>query len=170
MIILNREWQQNDKITIEFPATISISHWFDGGAVVERGPLVYALKLNEKWEKKHSTHLKIKNSMENGITRLLPIRLGILLSNTTKYTRMVLKRISSSRKKNIATYPWTSADAPITIRSKAYRLPGWTENRNSTGSIAYLVQHHDSPEPKEYDIELIPYGCSTLRITLFPVR
>ena len=32
-------------------------------------------------------------------TRLLPIRLGILLSNTTKYTRMVLKRISSSRKK-----------------------------------------------------------------------
>lgn len=99
MIILNREWQQNDKITIEFPATISISHWFDGGAVVERGPLVYALKLNEKWEKKHSTHLKIKNSMENGITRLLPIRLGILLSNTTKYTRMVLKRISSSRKK-----------------------------------------------------------------------
>ena len=74
------------------------------------------------------------------------------------------------QKKNIATYPWTSADAPITIRSKAYRLPGWTENRNSTGSIAYLVQHHDSPEPKEYDIELIPYGCSTLRITLFPVR
>lgn len=171
MIILNREWQQNDKITIEFPATISISHWFDGGAVVERGPLVYALKLNEKWEKK--TFDSPKDQEQYGewyyqVTTDSPWNFAFKHNQIHKDG--IEKNFIVEKKKNIATYPWTSADAPITIRSKAYRLPGWTENRNSTGSIAYLVQHHDSPEPKEYDIELIPYGCSTLRITLFPVR
>ncbi len=31
---------------------VSISRWYDGGAAVERGPLLYALKMNENWQKK----------------------------------------------------------------------------------------------------------------------
>lgn len=31
---------------------VTVSRWYENSAVVERGPLVYALKMNEKWEKK----------------------------------------------------------------------------------------------------------------------
>ena len=70
----------------------------------------------------------------------------------------------------MANYPWTWTDAPITIKAKARILPRWKEVNGSTGPIAYYVQQYDYPDTEEHDIELIPYGCTTLRITEFPVR
>jgi DUF1680 family protein len=49
---ISREWQEGDVLTLELPMQVSVDTWYDGAAVVERGPLVYALKMNENWEKK----------------------------------------------------------------------------------------------------------------------
>lgn len=49
---INREWKQGDVLTVELPMQVAASRWYGGSAVIERGPLVYALKMNEKWEKK----------------------------------------------------------------------------------------------------------------------
>ena len=49
---INREWKQGDVLSLELPMEVSSSRWYGGSAVIERGPLLYALKLNEKWEKK----------------------------------------------------------------------------------------------------------------------
>ena len=49
---INREWKQGDVLSIELPMNVAASRWYGGSAVIERGPLVYALKLAEKWEKK----------------------------------------------------------------------------------------------------------------------
>ena len=36
IIKISRLWKNNDKISIEFPMEVFISHWYDNGAVVER--------------------------------------------------------------------------------------------------------------------------------------
>lgn len=170
-VILNREWTNNDKLTVEFPAEVSISRWFDGAAVVERGPLVYALKLNEIKEKKTFDSPHEKNQYGEWyyqVTTDSPW--NYVFKQETIHKDAIKKNFVVEKKEQIALYPWTQAEAPITIKTKAYHLPGWVECRGSVGPIPYFVQHHDAPSPEEYDIELIPYGCTTLRITEFPVR
>ena len=68
--------------------------------------------------------------------------------------------------------PWSVSNAPIQIKGKARILPHWDISRNVVGSFNYMSQQLDTePEVAEWvDIELIPFGCTTLRITEFPVR
>ena len=49
---VRRKWNKGDVLTLQLPAHVRISRWYDYSAVVERGPLIYALRMNEKWEKK----------------------------------------------------------------------------------------------------------------------
>ncbi len=36
---------------LHLPMEVSTSKWYENSVAVERGPLVYALKMDEKWEK-----------------------------------------------------------------------------------------------------------------------
>jgi hypothetical protein len=67
--------------------------------------------------------------------------------------------------------PWSLEAAPIKIKAKAHILPDWTMDRNSAGDFCYYTQQAPEGEVGEVvDIELIPFGCTTLRVTEFPVR
>jgi len=171
IVVINRQWNNADKLEMEFAAEISISRWYDHSVVIERGPLVYALKLTENWQKKTFDTEKDKNQYGEWyyeVTTDSPWNYAFMNDQVRQeklHDNFVVEKNTS-----ISEYPWTLEDAPIKIKAKARKMSNWTMNRGSTGTIPYSVQHHDQPEPEEYDIELIPYGCTTLRITEFPVR
>ncbi|HEY4194189.1 MAG TPA: beta-L-arabinofuranosidase domain-containing protein, partial [Mucilaginibacter sp.] len=50
-VIIGRTWKDKDKLVLKFPMQVSTSNWGRNSRAVERGPLVYALKLGERWEK-----------------------------------------------------------------------------------------------------------------------
>src|SRR3546814_18336570 len=53
VIAIDRRWENGDLIRLQLPMEVNTSNWGKNSRAVERGPLVYALKLEESWEKGH---------------------------------------------------------------------------------------------------------------------
>ena len=52
IIKLKRTWHKNDIVVLKLPMEISTSRWHEGSVAIERGPLLYALKIQEEWKEK----------------------------------------------------------------------------------------------------------------------
>ena len=166
---IEREWKDGDHIQLELPMRISTSNWYDDAVVIERGPLLYSLKMDEKWERKvdqrpESSH---KGEWYYEVTSTSAWNYSLI----RKYLKEeeLEKNFVVRKAENIAPYPWNLENAPITIKTKGRILPSWKMFKGSAGPVNFFMQANE-PMGDEETIELIPYGCTTLRITEFPVR
>lgn len=161
VIKLEREWSDGDVVTLTLPMEISQENWNENSVSIVRGPLVFALKIKEEWK-------KIKNQDKYGdffeVHPLSPWNYGLL--------RIPEKEWQSNfrvvRQASVSKTPWNTGDAPISIEAQGVLLPEWKLYNGSAGPLPYSPQ----PMPKEgkvVTVTLIPYGCTTLRISEFPV-
>jgi hypothetical protein len=60
----------------------------------------------------------------------------------------------------------------MVIKAKVHEMTTWRAYNGSVGPINYNMRGGPSEDisPEESVVELVPYGCTTLRVTLFPVR
>lgn len=163
IIKIQRKWSNHDKLTLQFPMEVNTSNWARNSRTVERGPLVYALKIEEEWTKKEikeeGTFYEItpKSDWNYGLPKAF-------LNNPSQNSEVILKDLTGN-------FVWNAANSPVEIKTKARKIPNWKLVEGVARQPVTTREgiYQGEVEDRIYDITLIPYGCSKLRIVAFPV-
>ena len=164
-MVINRAWKSGDMVELQLPMHVFKNHWYENSVSIERGPITYALKMAEEWKTvKNDKDPIAYGDQYTEVRSTTPWNYGLLDLTDVQLSGAV----QVVRRDSVATYPWNLANAPAEIRLKAKRIPFWQLYNEMTGPIPYSTIYGLENE-KEEEITLIPYGCTTLRISQFPV-
>jgi hypothetical protein len=158
-VVLRRTWRHGDQLRIEFAPEIEIVSWPTiGGAVsVRRGPLWYALKIGEKWQRYGGT----EDWPANEILATTPWNYGLVLEDPGQ-----APSVSLASRRMPPFQPFEPGASPVVLKAKARRVPDWKEDGRMVGLVPASPAQGDGPVE---EVELIPMGCARLRISVFPV-
>jgi hypothetical protein len=156
------------QIDLTFPMVAKVLSRPNSLYAIERGPLVYSLKIGEDWRQVHQdVPGREFPHCDWEIYATTPWNYAFLLRDCKP--ELISENFKVELKSKEGQYPWNLENAPVSIKAKAVYLNNWQEYTGSTGPIAYYNEvGGDTGE--EVWIELIPYGCTTLRIAEFPTR
>ena len=176
IVRIEREWSDGDLVRVEFGMEVEATRWYENSVALERGPLVYALGLGEKWKK---TVLSGSQREKFGdcyweVFPTEPWNYGLLRKQVLGDISSVEVYVDSS--KVGGEFPWTLSDAPIRLRVQGARIASWQLCGGDAGPLPWTPggapDVGDWPnyplEPGE-TVDLVPYGCTKLRISEFPV-
>lgn len=182
---LTRLFKDGDQITLLLPMQIKTSRWPHGGISVERGPLVYALKIEEDWRivKEETHHLPGFPAYNLYPASAWNYALDLDETEPQKDVEIIYHTFTDD--------PWNLQSAPIELRVPARRVLRWKLSKHHTihsfyqgpeGLKNYKLKGDFTFTPqlpaakslaqrlgkKIVQITLVPYGCTKLRLTIFP--
>ena len=157
---VEREWKGLTEIVLRFPMKGKTTRRYNQAIAIERGPLVYSLKLGEirtqvNTEKPH-------RELPHGdfeVRPSTPWNYGLLVDEANPDGSIRFEE------QPIGKQPFSPDGAGVIARVQGRIIPNWKLVRGWAAEIPPGEQ--ESKEPLE-ELTLIPYGCTNIRITEFP--
>ncbi len=161
---IDRVFKNGDKVELSLPMHIAISKWPNDGLAVERGPIVYSYPIPAKVDTVQD-YKKSTAAFPGTEYRPAGSWNYVLLAKNAKDVQVI--------KNNNYSYPWSAKMAPVTLKVPAELLSNWTLHpaKDTQGELTLQTSsfpvNRDSTGKKQY-IDLVPYGSTFLRLTVFP--
>jgi hypothetical protein len=153
---IEREWRGGERVEITLPMPVRAIQGFNGSVSVERGPLIFSLRIGEAWSK-----LKQTGPVTDWeVYPTSPWNYGLRADLNNPSTSFQVREGPINRQ------PFDSTSPPVMLEAKGRRLPEWVI---ADDSAAPPPQSPVTSKLEDETVTLIPYGAARLRITSFPV-
>lgn len=152
---VNRRWSAGDVVELRLPMPVRSERRYNDAVTLSRGPLVYSLRIGERWE-------KLRGEEPHADYEVFPTtdwNYALAVDPENVDAQIVEKGVGDG-------VIFGPEAAPVEMKVKGRRLEAWQMRDNSAASPPQSPV--ESAEPLE-DVTLVPYGCAKLRITEFPL-
>jgi uncharacterized protein len=157
-IKLSSEWSGTKTLNLRLPMEARLYQGYKGAMAVERGPLVFALPIDTDWKKFRDRSNLPFDDWE--VYPKSPWNYALQIDQEHPDRSIVFEE------RAVGTSPFSTSGAPLVARVKGRRLAGWGLEKGAAAPPPESPL--TSREPLE-DLTLIPYGCTDLRLTEFPI-
>jgi hypothetical protein len=165
---IEREWRGSTEIALTFPMRSKVTTRYNEAVAIERGPLVYALKIGESWTQVNAD--KPHRELPHGdfeVRPTTPWNYGLVVDPDDPGTSVQFEQ------QPVGDRPFSPEGAGVVAKAKGRLLPNWKIVRGwaaelSPADLAWANPDAPGPTDPLEELTLIPYGCTNIRITEFP--
>jgi hypothetical protein len=185
-VSIRRLFSNGDCVKLILPMELKLSHWPRNGVGIERGPIVFSLPIEEEWQVDKN---EISQSAGFPAWNIYPRSKWNyaldLTEDELKEKVEVVKRVIPLDDTNFN--PWDVKSAPVELYVPARLVRGWrikkrkrliyedcdklykrVGNFSLTPNLPEIDVLKKNLSQRLERIKLVPYGCTQLRITIFP--
>lgn len=161
-LAITKEFLPGDAVDIAFDCSLQVKDWHHGGQYVSRGPLLYCLPIKEEYRTvNHDDYREIKFEAhaDGPNTEIYP-------ASRWNYALNAKGLVYAEQDGDLAAQPFSPTGAPCTISAKGQVMDSWELAGNKAGVFSPAGVMEDAE--KEEALTLVPYGCTRLKISVFP--
>lgn len=173
---VEREWRKQTTLTLHFPMSVTVIRRPHGGAAIELGPLLFALPLGEAWQRLvpgDDPRIAAGERLRPHCPPEIAEHLGDWeVTPTTPWNYALELNIEQPERSvrltrnPIGALPFSPENPPIVATIFGRQITHWGEEQGAAAAPPASPLVSDTPREK---LQLIPYGCTNLRITEFPL-
>ena len=157
---IQRTWTNGDLVVVNLPMPIQTQTGPSRAVAINRGPVVYSLKIGEQWKVRTPDPLR-RGFDEFEVHSTTPWDYALQLNPANPAGSLQFANFATP------TNPFDPAEASVELIAQARRLPDWTIGWLGTHAFEPPSSPVASTRPLE-TVTLVPFGSQHMRVSWLP--